>query len=134
MIRYALHPDDIPLPTARVLHLPHVRRYLDTLDAHAPGVHLTADRAVAVGYLAAQAIRQGEWESHRALAALSFALDDVDVIGLASVSILDPGPVPEPFATWIDVARTAAQTGPADDNAEHLARLTDPDYPAAELD
>ncbi|MCW3038315.1 MAG: hypothetical protein JWM31_220 [Solirubrobacterales bacterium] len=94
MIHRELHPDDIPLYDAEVLGRVSVQRYLASLDAEAPGLDLTWDRAVLFGLLATRDVRAGKLQSHRVLAQRTFAADDFDVLIVAALTILDPGPVP----------------------------------------
>lgn len=102
-----LHPDDIALIPHDAATLPQAQQYLATLESHIPGLDLTWDRALAIGYLAAREIRAGRWEEHRALALLTFDDDEFDTLALAAVTLLDPGPLPEPFATWAALSRVA---------------------------
>lgn len=69
------------------------------------------DYAVAVGRLAAREIRAGRWDEHRKIASRTYDAEEFDVIALAAVSLLAPGPVPEPFASWINLARDATASG-----------------------
>jgi hypothetical protein len=106
-----LHPDDIPMIADEVRDLPNVRSYLATVNEHAPSLDLTYDRAVVIGVLAAAEIRAGRWDEHRAMLCKVFTGDDVDVLALAAVSLLVPGPVPEPFATVLGAAQAAQEAG-----------------------
>lgn len=125
MISHTLPPGVEPVLPPAVLSTAPARAYLRALDFSVPGLDLHADRAVAIGYLAAREIRAGRWDEHRALAALTFDEDEFDTLALAAVAILDPGPVPEPFATWIETARVAASAGlPSEAAAERLAEVT----------
>ena len=107
MIRSTLHHDDLPSIDPAVLEHPDVKAYLGFVDTFAPGIELTADRAVQVGFLAAIEIRAARWEEHRALAAQTFDPDSFDVLAVGAVTFLDPGPVPEPFASILSRAEAA---------------------------
>jgi hypothetical protein len=128
VIRY--NPPGVePVLTPRVLELPAVKSYLAALDDAVPGLDLEATSAVAIGWLVAREIRAGRWESHRVIALRTFDEDEFETLALAAVSLLDPGPVPEPFASLLAAADAARAAGlsPAE-AAERIAALADPDY------
>ncbi len=116
-----------PIVAADLTRRASVKDYLEALNTHAPGLDARWDDAVALGLGAAAAIRAGHWEAWRRAALPYLDGDDLDVLGLAAVSLLAPGVTPGPFASWIALTAHARREGLTPEAvAEHLGTYLAP--------
>lgn len=106
-----LPTDATPIVPADLPRRASVKDYLETLNTHAPDLDLRWDDAIALGLDTAAAIRAGDWSRWRRAALPHIDTDDLDVLALAAVSQLSPGPVPAPFSTWVALAEAARSHG-----------------------
>lgn len=86
-------PDNTaPVVPAALLNSPAVQHFLTVLHREAPGLDITWDRAIVLGWIAAEEARAGRLPEHRALLAEVFAPEDYDVLIAAALALLDPSP------------------------------------------
>jgi hypothetical protein len=88
-------PDGVaPLVPPDVFRRASVREFLTTVELLAPGLVITADRAVAFGLLAAPRVRAGELAEVRMIGlANGYSQADVEVLIVAALRWLLPGDV-----------------------------------------
>lgn len=84
-----LHHEDLPVVPNELREHPRVQLYFQLLNDEAPGLDLTWDRAIAIGFLVSET-RAGRLDEHRALAAQTFDADEFDTLIAAALAVLAP--------------------------------------------
>lgn len=73
-----------------LLSHPAVQGYLSAVQTEAPGLDLTVDRCVAMGFLAVREARAGRLDEYRSIAGRTFDLDEHDTLVAAGLAFLLP--------------------------------------------